>query len=197
MQLIGFGASSMEGVGDSEGGFFQRFQNAVSPQYSDLTFVNLGTGGNTTHDMLTRVEAGAHQQELNGEHSLIVLLGCNDVPRVNDKAPHRRATLDEYERNLRALLPLIRGANSLFISSFPVCATRTGVQEETLASYMAAASAVASECGYALWDLYGELKDTDLTPYWAKDGLHFNNEGHALLTTRLASYLPLLTARPS
>ncbi len=90
MQIIGFGASSMAGVGDSAGGFFRRLQNAAASQQPDLTFFNLGVSGTTTADMLAR----ADEVTVQGNHRLIVLLGCNDVPRANDAAPHRRATLD-------------------------------------------------------------------------------------------------------
>ncbi len=185
MQVIGFGASSMAGVGDTKGGFFQRLQNA-NTERPDLTFVNLGVSGNTTGDMLARADAVR-----GSDHRLIVLLGCNDVPRANDTAPHRRATLEQYKHNLRALLPRIQGKSSLFISSFPVCAARTGVSEETLAAYMATARAVATECGFAVWDLYEELRGQDLTLYWASDGLHFNDAGHALIAARLSEVAPL------
>ncbi len=46
---------------------------------------------------------------------------------------------------------------------------------------MAVARTVATECGFVVWDLYGELKGTDLFRYWAADGLHFNDDGHAMI----------------
>ena len=161
MYLIGFGASSMAGVGDAYGGFFRRLEDALGAARPELQFLNLGVSGNTTRDMLGRASAVPQT----GGHDLIVLLGCNDVPRVNDATPHVRTTLGEYERNLCSLLPRIQGEFSLFVSSFPVCAARTGVSEEMLASYMEAAMTIAQDCGYEVWDLFRELQGSDIARY--------------------------------
>jgi lysophospholipase L1-like esterase len=126
-----------------------------------------------------------------GKHDLVVMLGCNDVPRVNDKAPHNRTVPAEYEKNLRSLLPLIKGEHSLFVSSFPVCPDRTGVQFESLEAYMSVARSVARECGYDVWDLFTELSNGIAVRFWAADGMHFNNEGHAMIASGLLDRLTL------
>ena len=175
----------MAGAGDSQGGFFRRTQDAVAAVRPDWEFINQGVGGDTTCAMLARVGDAVGEDA----HDLIVMLGCNDLPRANDSRPQIRTTPGEYEQNLRKLLPQIKGGFSLFITSFPVCADRTGVADDLLASSMSAARTIASESGYEIWDLFGELQGTDLTPYWAADGLHFNDAGHAMITARLTHYL--------
>jgi lysophospholipase L1-like esterase len=169
----------MQGIGDSAGGFFRRVESTLTATSSSRRFLNMGIGGNTTRDMLARMQDVTQC----GAHNLIVMLGCNDVPRDNDRSPAIRTTPAEYRDNLRLLLPAIQGTRSLFISSFPVCATRTGVHDETLAAYMQIALNMAAENGYDTWDLYGELKGTGLSPWWAPDGLHFNNDGHAMIAS--------------
>jgi lysophospholipase L1-like esterase len=47
---------------------------------------------------------------------------------------------------------------------------------------MAAAKQSASAAGYDLWDLYEELRGR-AEPYWATDGLHFNDAGHAFIAS--------------
>ena len=52
-----------------------------------------------------------------------------------------------------------------------------------------AASTVAAECGYAVWDLHRELRGTDLDRYWAADGLHVSDTSHAMIAARLEERL--------
>jgi hypothetical protein len=80
----------MAGVGDDErGGFIRRLQSSFTP----YRFINLGVGGNTTRDMLKR----CGQVEAHRPFDLIVLLGCNDLPRANDECPQVRADLVSSE----------------------------------------------------------------------------------------------------
>ncbi len=174
--LIGFGASSMQGVGDSQGGWFARAEELAKGRR--MRWINRGVGGNTTRDMLLRVTTvTAHSP-----HRLVVMLGCNDMPRAGDQQTQRRTSLEEYAANLRKLLPRIAGTPSLLITSFPVAAT-VGISDATFELYMSVASEVASGAGYGVWDLYAELKGR-AEPYWAADGLHFNDAGHAYIATR-------------
>lgn len=171
----------MEGVGDTAGGFFRRLEGCdASARYERR--VNLGIGGNTTRDMLARAESAT----VLAPRDIIVLLGCNDVPRNDDDSEERRVPLVEYEANLRRLLPLIKGEHSLFISSYPVSTERTGVQADTLSAYMAGALSIAEAVGYETWDLHGDLMNSDLSPYYAPDGLHFNDAGHAMIVSEVA-----------
>ena len=48
--IIGFGASSMQGAGDSQGGWFARAETLSADKR--LRWINRGVGGNTTRDML-------------------------------------------------------------------------------------------------------------------------------------------------
>lgn len=171
----------MEGAGDSAGGFFHRLEGCDAIARYERR-VNLGVGGNTTRDMLARAETAA----VFVPRDIVVMLGCNDVPRKGDDSKDRRVPLAEYEINLRRILRQIKGEHSLFASSFPVSSERTGVQEETLSLYMAAALSIAADAGYETWDLYGELVDCDPARYYAPDGLHFNDAGHAMTASELA-----------
>jgi len=124
-----------------------------------------------------------------GAHDLIVMLGCNDVQRDNDSNSSTRTSITEYERNLYSLLPSIRGEYSLFISSFPVCRERTGVRMETLKAYMDVAVSVARACGYDVWNLFRDISTEIIASYWADDGMHFNDGGHAMIANALTARL--------
>jgi lysophospholipase L1-like esterase len=168
--MIGFGASSMEGADDDEGGgFFTRIQ----PLYPQVRFINMGVGGESTRDMLQRIsQVKAHQP-----YDLIVLLGCNDFPRANDEFPEVRASLEEYARNLSQLLADIRGQRNILITSFPVDTRSTGVQAQLFETYIDRAKAIALVNGFEIIDLYAKVKASNLD-FLSEDGMHFNSAGH-------------------
>ena len=171
----------MEGATDTAGGFFHRLGDYdVTARYERRA--NLGIGGNTTRDMLERAETVTALTP----RDIVVLLGCNDVPRNDDDSIEQRVPLEEYKINLRRLLPLIKGEHSLFVSSYPVSSEQTGVLGKTLSSYMAVALSIAATSGYETWDLHGDLASSDLSLYHAPDGLHFNDAGHAMIASELA-----------
>jgi lysophospholipase L1-like esterase len=119
-------------------------------------------------------------------YDLVVVLGCNDMPRANDKFPKNRTDLAEYTKNLDQMFARIKGTRSLFITSFPVSQEKTGVSPETFDQYMTAATEVARRHGYDIWDAYTELLGK-AAPYWAEDGLHFNDAGHQMLAEAVVS----------
>ncbi|CAN5323731.1 hypothetical protein BH09VER1_BH09VER1_37500 [soil metagenome] len=180
--LLGFGASSMQGVGDTQGGFLSRLASrCLATGTHQVT--NAGVGGNTTRDMLGRLPT------LNlPPDDLIVLLGCNDLPRAHDPSPENRVPLSEYRANLTTLLAALKGQRNLFVSSFLPSEPLTGVSLETFESYMAAATQIARELDYEIWDLFAETKHGAET-YLAPDGLHFNDAGHAFLAGRIGAWL--------
>lgn len=182
--IVGFGASTMAGVGDSQGGFFKRVEQAQWQRDPHSQFINLGLGGNTTRDMLRR----AGTVKAIPADDLVVVLGCNDLPRTNDQSPAIRTTSVEYTRNLQLLLTEIRSQRSFFISSFLVDAERTGIQKATFDSYMGAAIQIAGSQGYSIWNLDQECQ-ADISRYWAADGMHFNDAGHQLIADGVLRWL--------
>lgn len=168
--IVGFGASTMQGAGDTQGGCFARLKLAGATLGAQ--WINCGIGGDTTRQMLQRAPAVAAHHATH----LVVLLGCNDLPRSGDPAPDMRTTLDEYAQNLDRLLPAIRAPRSLFVTSFAV-APRVGINDDDFARYVAAAADAARRHGYELWDLYGQTLQT-ISRYWAPDGVHLAGAGH-------------------
>ena len=182
--IIGFGASSMQGVGDSGGGFFNRIATKLSAVHQDMKFVNCGIGGQGVREMLLRARPVCDVSP----HEIIVMLGCNELPRARDSRPEARIPLDVYTANLDQLLGQIKGQHSLFISSFAVCPRRTGVEPGLFDTYMAQALQLARRHKYDIWDLYQQTKD-DVAQYWAKDGLHFNDAGHQLVAHEVVTWI--------
>lgn len=178
--LIGFGASTMQGAGDPEGGFLKR----MAPHLPDWRVLNHGIGGDTTRDMLLRAPA-VHAI---GADATVVLLGCNDLPRARDGSPDRRTTLADYRGNLEQILAIVKAKRSLFVTSFRVSEEKTGVSSDLLRPYMQTAMEVARAHGYDAWDLFSDTFN-DGPRFWAADGMHYNAAGHQHLADRVLQWL--------
>jgi len=182
--VVGFGASSMQGVGDSQGGFLQRVVRRCQEGELPVQIHNKGIGGQSTPAMLSRMGELSSLRP----YDLVVILGCNDLPRDRDNNVSVRTSLDVYTANLRRLFPAIRGRRSLFISSFAVSQERTGIDPVLFTGYMEVATSLADSCGYDIWDLFKETKGRT-GPLLANDGMHFNDEGHALIADHVFDWL--------
>jgi len=180
-KLIGFGASSVQGVGDSQGGFFKRLEGKLMEAGKPHICLNHGIGGNSTRDMVARLPQV--QAELPAR--IIVLLGCNDLPRERDAWPQARASVTEYAQNLEDILRTLAGPETIFVSSFSVDPQRTGVSPATFAEYMGEAVKIAVSFKLPIWNLYAESL-TFGDKYLAADGLHFNDAGHEMIAEHLS-----------
>ncbi|MGE9296176.1 MAG: SGNH/GDSL hydrolase family protein [Puniceicoccales bacterium] len=180
--IVGFGASSMQGVGDSQGGFFSRV--ARRNEGSGLVFHNLGIGGNTLAEMLER----RHEVPSLNPAAIVVMLGCNDLPRVGDGTPERRSNVDEYTWRVDQLLASLDAPQLFFISSFAVSEELTGVSPAVFAEYMTVSLEAATRHGYDVWDFYGETRD-EAASLWAEDGLHVADDGHERIAQGLETWI--------
>jgi len=179
-KLIGFGASSVEGVGDSQGGFFKRLGAKLATVGKPHECLNFGIGGNTTRDMLPRID----QVRPHLPARVVVLLGSNDFVREADPEPLKRVPLTEHAQNVADILDVLGGPGTIFVSSFAVCQRRTGISPSVFASYMSEALKIATKRPITIWDLHAEsLAWGDR--YLAEDGLHYNDAGHELIAERL------------
>ena len=179
-KLIGFGASTMQGVGDSQGGFFKRLDAKLAKAGKPRECLNFGIGGNSTSDMLARFdEVRPHLP-----NPAIILLGSNDLPRKRDLWPQNRLSLADYSTNVKTILSDLFHPRTIFVSSFRVCPRRTGIQPETYAEYMGTALKIAASLRLITWDLYDESAALG-DKYLASDGLHYNDAGHEFVAERL------------
>lgn len=177
-KLLGFGASTMQGVGDSQGGFFKRLERKLATASNPRECLNFGVGGNSSADMLARFdEVRAHLP-----CPAIILLGSNDIPRDNDAWPQNRLGAAAYEANLEKMFPVFSDPQTIFVSSFLICPKRTGMHPETFVRYMEIALRLAARNGMTIWDLYNESLHLG-DEYFADDGVHYNDAGHEFIAS--------------
>jgi lysophospholipase L1-like esterase len=175
-RLVGFGASTVQGAGDSEGGFFRRLERKLAAAGTPHQCLNHGVGGDSTRDMLARFQAV--RNDLPGR--AVILLGSNDIPRDRDPWPQNRVPLDEYEANVRMLLAPFVHPGAIFVSSFLICPRRTGMDPGTFARYLEAALRIAKSRALETWDLHAESCGFG-EKYFSADGVHYNDAGHEFI----------------
>jgi lysophospholipase L1-like esterase len=182
--ILGFGASSMQGVGDSAGGFFKRLENLVHKQNPNTRFLNQGIGGNTTVDMLNRLGEAISAKA----NVTIVLLGCNDLPRTPDSTPKRRTDLTTYRTNLDALFSKLKTDPCLFVTSFAPQFQQTGIKPDLFSQYMNEAISSAKKADWPIWDLYRESLSWP-SSFYAPDGIHASDAAHEQIAQSLFTQL--------
>jgi lysophospholipase L1-like esterase len=180
-KLICFGASTAEGVGDSQGGFFKRLERKLAADGRAHLCLNFGIGGNTTADMAPRL--GSLKPHLPAP--AILLLGSNDFPREGDPEPWRRVELADFRANLEKIFAAFAAGPTIFVTSFQV----RWVTPEIFRAYTEVALELARARAFTIWDLHAESLAFG-EKYLCEDGIHYNDAGHELIAKRLQKLLP-------
>ncbi|MEM5593025.1 SGNH/GDSL hydrolase family protein [Niallia circulans] len=147
--------------------------------------INAGINGNNTVDALNRIEADVIQKQ---PDLVTILFGANDA------AFHKMIDLPTYRKNMRRIVQLIGPDKAILITPAPVDETLQFARtNEVLARYANAVKEVATETGAYFIDFYTEM--LSLEDYQKKlkgihnDGLHFGEEGYAILVDLLVKKL--------
>jgi len=131
-EILIFGDSIAYGAWDREGGWVQRLRkflderNLADPNFRCLVY-NLGISGNTSADLLERVEFETEQRLKAGEETIIIYaIGINDSQFVHSKGEHN-VPLDEFRENIQKLIELARKYSSkiAFLGLTPVDEVKT------------------------------------------------------------------------
>ena len=105
MNILIFGDSITWGAYDPEqGGWATRLRNYFEEQDNDVAVYNLGISGDTTADLLARIEVEAKSREPN---LIIFAIGINDAQFIHS-TNGLRVSLDEFQQNLAKLLALAK-----------------------------------------------------------------------------------------
>lgn len=101
MNILIFGDSITWGAYDPEqGGWATRLRNYFEAQDNDTDVYNLGISGDTTADLLERIEIEAKSREPN---LIIFAIGINDAQFIHS-TNDLRVSPDEFQQNLAKLL---------------------------------------------------------------------------------------------
>ncbi len=172
----------------------QRFSNLIGARLG-RTVINAGVGGNTTRDLLARLDKDVLRFK---PRAVLLMAGLNDAAWVDAAEPPARGIverngprvpLQEFERNLTEIVARIRKAGAKVILLTPNPMTRRYryqrarfYQENDIndgvAPYAEVTRRVARVSGACLVDVFGSWVHRRSYTRWIPDGLHPNAAGH-------------------
>lgn len=191
-QILAFGDSITDGAFDVEGGWASRLQrffmadNANKDLFKDEThwFYNLGISGNTTADLLDRIEieAKARKAARPDKKSIFVFaIGTNDSSTKKD-SDETEVPLQTFKNNLNQLIDFAKKYTDkvLVVGLIPVVEEQTKPEyiNARVGQYNEAAKQAAATAGVAFVELFQKMQQL---PDWEQlfiDGLHPTTEGH-------------------
>jgi lysophospholipase L1-like esterase len=151
--------------------------------------INAGIGGNDTRQMLDRLTRDVLSRR---PRVVLVMAGLNDAARVDPGGVARqepRIPVDEYERNLTALVRRSRAARASIVILTPNPMTRQWPYQtlpfyqirdinDGLVPYAEAARRVARLNNACLVDVFAAWIADSQHQSWLPDGIHPDPEGH-------------------
>lgn len=200
-QILVFGDSIAYGLWDSEGGWVQRLRQLVDQKIRDSKFeldcsvFNLGISGNTSEDILARLEDEI-QPRKEGGMVIMIAIGTNDSV-VNLETGNFWVSPAKYQENLEKIVKKATKYSDrvVLLGLFPVdervdpipWVENCSYKNENIKMYEQILESVA------------RLNNTDFIPLFDKfskdpkrlleDGVHPNSKGHAAIYQVVLEYL--------
>ncbi|MEN6602554.1 MAG: exo-alpha-sialidase [Bryobacteraceae bacterium] len=161
-----------------------------------LHVVNAGVGGNTTWQMLERIERDVKPY---GPKLVLVMAGLNDAAYIDPGPKERsepRISVEEYGKNLLDIVKLARADGAAVIVATPNPLTsaypyanfgwyKGRNMNEALERYVAEVRRVCSTNGIEMVDIYSAYKKWKGYENTLPDGVHPNPAGHRFIADQL------------
>jgi len=189
-----FGDSIAFGRADTElMGWVARLQLDFSrnPKTTDYRIFNLGVDGDTTADLIVRmqIETSSREPEI-----IIIAIGINDS-RYIEKEGHMETPIDQFKTNLKKILKIAKSAtNSIaFVGLTPIDENETMpipwktdlfYTAENMKIYNSVLEKFCTDNKVDFISMENIVLINELT-----DGLHPNSEGHKKMAERIKNHL--------
>lgn len=207
-QILFFGGSSVQGVGDAEGGWVDRFKRELHGKMYGAEklgqkhhIFNLGILGNSSSEVLERIPYELPARQWDGQNFVVVLgVGANDSKAVDSPANYI-ANIQEFMVTLQNIVDYVRGytPHIVLIGLTPIDDTRTRPTANNsyyslarIQEFNAALVDIAESNHLTFVELYNSMLALDWRAMLYDDGLHLNSLGYEWLYQRVRQ--PLLTA---
>jgi lysophospholipase L1-like esterase len=193
-----FGASVTQGFWDAKGGWVQRLWHHYLTQYlSDqqsryVTIFNLGISGDSTRELLKRLENETIARKWPGEEfTFIISIGINDS-FIRDKN-NENMSLEEYRGNLENIIKIAkRYSKKVLLVGLQYCDekltdptlwdSRISYRNDRIKKFDAQVHKTALEQGVSYLPIFEEFKSRhEQGEDLYTDGLHPNDAGHQLI----------------
>jgi acyl-CoA thioesterase I len=208
MRVLIFGASTTQGMWDSQGGWAQRLikeyvVRQLQNRKADVPLIfNLGISADSTEEVLQRFVPETKARLREGQMAFVFGIGTNDS-RIDGKTPF--STPEQYAANLEKLITQAQqfaGKDKLlFVGLSPCDETRTtpvfwrdvSYTNERLKLFDQTMQAVCNKHGVAYVPVFEAFQKRQAEQDILNDGLHPDDEGHELIYKLISPAVKLLT----
>jgi len=207
MRILVFGDSIAQGFWDIEGGWVQRLrkhydQFTITGKDEDApTIFNLGVSGDSSDDVLARLNSETKARNRYGELSIIFAIGFNDS---RTKAGKNFSDTNRYAKNLEELVKIARSFTNkiLFVGltpcaeerSNPVAWENTGYTNKRIWAFETALRTFCNDNDLPYVKVFEVFTERQLQTELLPDGIHPNEAGHQLIADLVLPQLDALIA---
>ena len=200
-QILFFGSSSVQGVGDPEGGWVDRFKREMHRQAyggsqggTRNEVFNLGIRGDTSSQILQRLPYELPARQIPGQPLVVVLNSGTNDSRAEDSPTNFVFNVQEYMVTMQNIIEFTRSytSNIVLIGLTPIDDTHTRPMPDNMYFSQArvqefdeAMTEVARSNHLPKIELYASMLALDWRAMLYEDGLHLNNMGHEWLYQRI------------
>jgi lysophospholipase L1-like esterase len=209
-RLLVFGDSITWGAWDSEGGWATRLKKytdnqAIKNDVDDYdTVYPLGISGDTTNDLLKRLEAELiNRIDVESNTVVIIAIGINDSQlSISDYS--NEISLEDFNKNFQAFFKIIKNNNvkdiiivglnpvdENLVNPMPWKPTH-GYTNEQIRKYDNYLQQFSNENKLLFINIYDCFENTDDYKKLLSDGLHPNDKGHVLIFNEVLDKLKSL-----
>lgn len=203
-QILIFGDSIAYGAWDKEGGWAERlkiFSNKKSIE-SNLEFYcavyNLAFDGDTTENLLNRVDFEVKQRAHGEEVILIFAIGSNDSEIINPDNT-LKVFPEKFSQNIKDLISVSKkySAKIIFSGLLPVDETKVdpipwaadrSYKNKSIKKYNDTIKSVCAENKIGFIEIFEKFEKTDYKNL-LEDGVHPNTKGHEKIFEIIKDYL--------
>ncbi len=196
--ILVFGASVEWGAWDAKGGWVQRlkaYTDSLSRQRGKhyIPLYNLGISGDSTRELLRRMESEARARIKKGESrgvAIIIAIGGNDSMRFNEEKRFN-VPLEEFRENLASILCIARKLTNevAFVGIHMIDQDRVdpvpwlpeaSYRLEDIRRFNSAMQGFCKKEGIPFIDIMGAFQEGDYREI-LEDGIHPNERGHDII----------------
>ncbi len=167
-------------------GYVNLLRNSFLARYPEmnLTFMNLGVGGDTVRNLDARWERDVISQFIDW---LVVFVGINDVWRHFAFDHTQAVPVDEYTKTLRRLLQRARSArnaNLILMTPYMIEPNPTNLMRGLMNVYGQSLTLLAREFNAVVVDTqaaFDAVLKTTTPTFWSNDQIHVGPPGHMVI----------------
>jgi lysophospholipase L1-like esterase len=196
-RIIVIGDSSVQGRVDPEGGgWVGRLRKWHESKARHNVIYNLGIGGETTRDLLKRLEFECRSRK---PDLIIFSLGINDSRRIGSRTSPNDVPKKEFQFNLKKLINAAQKmAQVIFVSNYPIDDSRTMpipldddkyylLEDAKGYTEIIKKTVLSQKIPYL--DIWSQWIKKNYKELLYKDGLHANSKGHQSIFESVKKFL--------